>query len=67
MIYPLALLILSLSVAARRLHDTGRSGWWQLLNLTGIGSSVLLMFFVLESRGDNQYGPQPTNMAPSQP
>jgi uncharacterized membrane protein YhaH (DUF805 family) len=60
-IYSLALLIPSLSIAARRLHDTGRSGWWQLLVLIPlIGGIVLIIFYVTESQGDNQYGPRPT-------
>jgi uncharacterized membrane protein YhaH (DUF805 family) len=33
-----------LAVAIRRLHDIGRSGWWWLIALTGIGSIVLLVF-----------------------
>ena len=57
----LALLIPTLSINARRLHDTGRSGWWQLLGLIPIiGAIVLLVFYVTESQGDNQYGPRPT-------
>ncbi len=35
----------SLAVGARRLHDTGMSGWWQLLLLTGIGFFVLLFLW----------------------
>ena len=35
----LALLLPALAVGARRLHDIGRSGWWQLLSLTGIAVS----------------------------
>ena len=39
------MLIPVLSAAARRLHDTGRSGWWQLLGLIPlIGGIVLLVF-----------------------
>jgi uncharacterized membrane protein YhaH (DUF805 family) len=42
-------LVPSFSVGARRLHDTGRSGWWQLLWLVPlIGWIVLLVFFVQE-------------------
>lgn len=36
----LALLLPALAVGTRRLHDIGRTGWWQLLLLTGIGSFV---------------------------
>lgn len=41
----------SLAIAVRRLHDTGRSGWWMLLALLPIiGPIVLLVFFVLPSK-----------------
>jgi uncharacterized membrane protein YhaH (DUF805 family) len=53
-------LIPTLAVAVRRLHDTGRSGWWLLIGLIPvIGFFVLLYFFVLDSENDNQYGPSP--------
>ena len=50
----------NLAVAVRRLHDTGRTGWWLLIGLVPvIGFFVLLYFFVLDSENDNQYGPYP--------
>jgi uncharacterized membrane protein YhaH (DUF805 family) len=55
-----AVLILpSLSVAIRRLHDTNRSGWWILISFIPIiGSIVLLIFYLQESDpDDNSYGP----------
>ena len=53
-------LIPNLAVAVRRLHDTGRTGWWLLIGLVPvIGFFVLLYFFVLDSENDNQYGPYP--------
>lgn len=56
----LALIIPSLAVGARRLHDTDRSGWWQLLYITVIGTLVLLVFFLLDSKpGTNRFGPNP--------
>lgn len=52
----LLLLMPNLTVACRRLHDTGRSGWWQLLVLTFIGVLVLLYWFASESKQqDNKY------------
>ncbi|MBX3655621.1 MAG: DUF805 domain-containing protein [Ramlibacter sp.] len=48
----LGLLLPSLAVGARRLHDIGRSGWWQLLLLTGIGFFVLLYFWVQPPKGE---------------
>lgn len=60
MLFSLAMLIPTLSIGARRLHDTGRSGWWQLLYLLPlIGAIVLLVFFVLDSHDDNQFGANP--------
>ena len=60
-IFSLAILIPSLAVTARRLHDTGRTGWWILIALIPIiGAIVLLVFMVLDSQpGANQYGPNP--------
>ncbi len=59
-IFNLVLLIPSISIAARRLHDTGRTGWWQLIIfLPIIGIIVLLVFLVQDSHGDNEYGPNP--------
>ena len=42
----LALLLPALAVGTRRLHDIGKSGWWQLLMLTGIGLFVLIYWWV---------------------
>lgn len=60
-LYSLAVLLPSLAVAVRRLHDTGRSGWWLLLFLVPlIGALVLLFFYATAGeRGANAYGPDP--------
>ena len=60
-IYALALLIPSLAVSVRRLHDTDRSGWWILIAFIPlIGAIVLLVFFVLDgTAGTNRFGPNP--------
>jgi len=56
----LALFLPSIAVLVRRLHDTGRSGWWYLIGLVPFGGIVLLVFEVMDSEpGDNQYGPNP--------
>lgn len=56
----LALLLPGLAVAVRRLHDTSRSGWWILLGLIPVvGAIILIVFYVQDSHGDNQYGPSP--------
>jgi uncharacterized membrane protein YhaH (DUF805 family) len=61
----LALLVPSLAVAVRRLHDTDRSGWWILIALIPlIGAIVLLVFLVQDGRpGPNRFGPSPKHQA----
>jgi len=56
-----ALIIPSISLAVRRLHDTGKSGWWYLINFVPyIGGLVFIVLMCLESEpGANQYGPNP--------
>ncbi|HLR12026.1 MAG TPA: DUF805 domain-containing protein [Burkholderiaceae bacterium] len=51
----------NLAIGARRLHDTGRSGWWLLLSLIPIvGLIVLLIWFINRGQPDsNAYGPPP--------
>ncbi len=62
-IYSLAVLIPSLAVLARRLHDTNRSGWWMLIGLIPlVGWIILLVFTVGDSGPDNKYGPNPKGM-----
>lgn len=60
-LYSLAVLLPSIAVGARRLHDTSRTGWWLLIGLIPvIGTIILIVFFVLDSTpGDNAYGPNP--------
>ena len=55
----LALLLPSLAVSVRRLHDVGKSGWWMLIALVPlIGAIVLLIFFVKKGEaGENRFGP----------
>ncbi|MCM1301041.1 MAG: DUF805 domain-containing protein [Alistipes senegalensis] len=50
-IYGLAVLVPMLAVGARRLHDTGRSGWWWLICLVPvIGFIWLIVLWCLESK-----------------
>ena len=60
-LYMLAVLIPSLAVVIRRLHDIGKSGWWIFITFIPlIGSIWLLVLLVTDSQpGVNQYGPNP--------
>lgn len=60
-LYNLAILVPSLALAVRRLHDIGKSGWFVLLLFVPlIGWAILLYFYAKDSApGSNQYGPCP--------
>ncbi len=57
----LAVILPNLAVGARRLHDTGRSGWWLLIGFVPlIGVLVLIYFFVQPSDQEaNAFGDKP--------
>lgn len=65
LIFALAILIPSIAVAARRLHDTDRSGWWILIAFIPIvGTIALLVFLLLDSTpGENRFGSNPKAIA----
>ncbi|WP_347881523.1 MULTISPECIES: DUF805 domain-containing protein [unclassified Empedobacter] len=53
-------LIPRLALISRRLHDTGKSGWFYLLTFIPGGNLILLIFFITDSQpGSNQWGPNP--------
>ncbi len=57
----LIFLLPGIAVTTRRLHDIGRSGWWQLLSLTGIGIFLLLFWYCQRGElGSNVYGQDET-------
>jgi uncharacterized membrane protein YhaH (DUF805 family) len=66
-LYSLAVLLPSIAVTVRRLHDIDRTGWWLLIVfIPVIGVIVLLVFAVLESTpGSNRYGPNPHELPAS--
>lgn len=56
-IFSLACWIPSLAVGSRRLHDIGKSGWWQLVGLTGIGLILLGVWWGTDTlQQDNEHG-----------
>ncbi|MBP1947181.1 DUF805 domain-containing protein [Virgibacillus litoralis] len=60
-LYSLFIFLPGLAVAVRRLHDTGKSGFWVLISLIPVaGAIVLLIFMCLDSDlYENKYGPNP--------
>lgn len=60
-LYALAVLLPSLGVGIRRLHDIGNSGWWLLISFIPlVGGIWLLVLLAREGQaGPNQYGPDP--------
>lgn len=64
-LYSLLVLIPSIAVSVRRLHDTNRSGWWVVISLIPIiGVLVLFVFTCLDSQpGTNRFGVNPKEAA----
>jgi uncharacterized membrane protein YhaH (DUF805 family) len=60
----LATILPSIAVGVRRLHDTGRSGFWLFIALIPlVGAIVLIIFYVSDSQpGANKYGPNPKGL-----
>ncbi|HEX8973658.1 DUF805 domain-containing protein [Oryzihumus sp.] len=60
----LAFVLPMIAATVRRLHDTGRSGWWYLIGLVPfVGGIVLLVFTCQDSvPGDNAWGPNPKGL-----
>ena len=61
LIVMLSLLVPILATGARRLHDSGKTGWWQLFVLIPFaGWLVLIIFFLLRGEpNENRFGPPP--------
>ena len=60
-LYALALLVPSIAVAVRRLHDTGRSGWWLLIGFVPLIGAIVLIVFMASAghAGANEHGEDP--------
>jgi uncharacterized membrane protein YhaH (DUF805 family) len=59
MIISLAFMLPSYAAQTRRLHDTGQSGLWVLMNLAGLGLVPTVMCIMDTQLGTNQWGPDP--------
>ncbi|WP_203257838.1 DUF805 domain-containing protein [Hyunsoonleella ulvae] len=62
-VYFLAILIPSIAVTVRRLHDTGKSGWYYLLSFIPYVGGIIMLVFTVQNGdvGTNKYGPDPKN------
>jgi uncharacterized membrane protein YhaH (DUF805 family) len=60
-IFSLAIVIPSIAVAARRLHDIDKSGWWMLIGIIPlIGWIIVIVWYCTDgTRGPNRFGPDP--------
>jgi uncharacterized membrane protein YhaH (DUF805 family) len=60
-IFALAVLLPTLAVTVRRLHDLDKSGWWILIGFVPIVGAILLIYWYAQpgTPGDNRFGPQP--------
>jgi uncharacterized membrane protein YhaH (DUF805 family) len=60
-VYVFAILVPSIAVGVRRLHDIGKSGWWFFINfIPSIGGIWFFVLMCLDSQpGPNQWGPNP--------
>ncbi len=62
-IYMVAVLIPSLAVSVRRLHDIDHSGWWLLVAIVPVFGIALLFLMMQDSKpGENQYGYNPKDV-----
>ena len=66
-LFAIAVLVPSLAATTRRLHDTGRSGWWQLVQLIPFAGLALIVYFTVQSTspGSNKYGDEPVGEGPA--
>ncbi|WP_149179490.1 DUF805 domain-containing protein [Streptomyces sp. TRM49041] len=60
-LYYVAVLVPSIAVTVRRLHDTGRSAWWLLMYFVPlVGAIVMLVFLATDGQHEeNKYGVNP--------
>ena len=60
-IFSLVVLLPHFAVAARRLHDTNKSGWWQLIYLIPLIGFILMIIWLCRKsdQGDNRFGAPP--------
>lgn len=60
-IYILGIVVPSIAVFVRRMHDVGKSGWWFFIGFIPIIGTIwlLVLLFTDGDPGENSYGPSP--------
>jgi uncharacterized membrane protein YhaH (DUF805 family) len=60
-LYAIGVMIPGMAVSVRRLHDTGRNGWWLLITFIPVAGALLFLYFMLldSNPEGNEYGPSP--------
>lgn len=56
-VFSIVTLLPSLAAGARRLHETDRSGWWQLICFVPVVGWIVLIVFLVQEPRANRYGP----------
>ncbi len=64
-LYVFAIILPTLAVLVRRLHDVGKSGWFYFITLIPIAGPIWLLVLLCKEgvAGDNEYGPNPKEIA----
>jgi uncharacterized membrane protein YhaH (DUF805 family) len=67
-LFALGVLVPSIAVGVRRLHDTDRSGWWLLIGLVPLIGTIVLLVFLISggTRGPNRFGADPLELPASE-
>ena len=60
----LGVVVPSFAVAARRLHDIDRSGWWQLISLLPVVGVFVLLYWLVQPTAPNRYEAENKGVAP---
>lgn len=68
-LFAIAMIIPSITVGVRRLHDIGKSGWWLLIGFIPVLGVILLIVWACRDSqpGPNEYGPNPKESAAPPP
>ena len=62
LLFNVAIIVPGLAVGARRLHDKNRSGWWQLIVLTGIGIILLIIWWASVGKNKKNFHGSPLKL-----